>query len=214
MTDERTRRIQERAHSIWEREGRFHGRDAQHWSQAEQEIDAEDAESASSPAKTTAARRQPKRRAGAKTVADTSGASLDQATYTTAEVSTEEPVKTQSGKPKALTEDGSEAPKARRGRSSKVAAEASADAPVKTRGRTPKAVAEGGAKAPKAPKAPRGRKANAVAEDRPLSSAAAGEAELEATIVEEGTEVNAEAAQDAKLPEEPGEAAEASRTDE
>ena len=42
MSDERTRRIQDRAHALWEREGRPHGRDAQHWSQAEREIAAED----------------------------------------------------------------------------------------------------------------------------------------------------------------------------
>jgi hypothetical protein len=42
MSEERTRRIQDRAHAIWEREGRPHGRDAQHWSEAEREIAAED----------------------------------------------------------------------------------------------------------------------------------------------------------------------------
>ncbi|WP_103174715.1 DUF2934 domain-containing protein [Paracoccus sp. SY] len=94
MTDERTRRIQERAYSIWEQEGRPPGRDAQHWGQAEREIDVEDAARAFSSAGTTTARRQPKPRAITKTIADASSASLTGATDTTAEVSTKEPVKT------------------------------------------------------------------------------------------------------------------------
>lgn len=31
-------RVSQRAHEIWEREGRPHGRDAEHWSRAEQEL--------------------------------------------------------------------------------------------------------------------------------------------------------------------------------
>lgn len=31
-------RIKQRAHEIWEREGRPHGRDAEHWSRAEEEL--------------------------------------------------------------------------------------------------------------------------------------------------------------------------------
>jgi hypothetical protein len=34
-------RIRERAYQIWEREGKPHGRDAEHWQQAASEIDAE-----------------------------------------------------------------------------------------------------------------------------------------------------------------------------
>jgi hypothetical protein len=37
---DRENRIKRRAHEIWEREGRPHGRDAEHWRQAEREIDA------------------------------------------------------------------------------------------------------------------------------------------------------------------------------
>ncbi|MCZ0963429.1 DUF2934 domain-containing protein [Paracoccus benzoatiresistens] len=123
MTDERTRRIQERAHSIWEQEGRPHGQDAQHWSQAEYEIDAEDAAGASSPAGTTAMRRGSKRRAGAKTVANTSNAGREQTTDTTAEVLTEEPARTKGRKPKAVTEDGTKAPKAARGQKARAVPE-------------------------------------------------------------------------------------------
>lgn len=144
MAEERTRRIQERAHSLWEQEGRPDGRNEQHWSRAEREIDAEDAAGASSPTGITTARRQPKRRAGTKTVADTSSGSQEEATGMAAEVSAEEPVKTRVRKPKTVTEEGSEQPKARGGRSSKVAAEVSAEQPVKTRGRKPKAVTEDG----------------------------------------------------------------------
>jgi Protein of unknown function (DUF2934) len=36
-------RIRERAYQIWEREGKPHGRDAEHWQQAASEIDAEGA---------------------------------------------------------------------------------------------------------------------------------------------------------------------------
>lgn len=205
MNDERTRRIQERAHSIWEREGHPHGRDAQHWAQAEQEIDAEEAAGAFSSDATTTARRQPKRMAVTKTVADTSNVSREQA----ADVSTEQPVKGRGRKPKAVTEDGAEAPKARRGRS-KAAAEASADAPVKTRGRSKsKAVTEDGAEAPKAP---RGRKAKAVPEEGADRSTAAENADPRATVVEEATDPNREAPQDGERPDEPTEAPEASRT--
>jgi hypothetical protein len=38
-----TERIRQRAHAIWEREGRPHGRDQEHWDQAEKEVVAEDA---------------------------------------------------------------------------------------------------------------------------------------------------------------------------
>jgi hypothetical protein len=33
--------VRERAHLIWEREGRPHGRESEHWAQAEHEIDNE-----------------------------------------------------------------------------------------------------------------------------------------------------------------------------
>jgi hypothetical protein len=38
---DREQAIRERAHEIWEREGRPHGCDQKHWEQAVQEIDAE-----------------------------------------------------------------------------------------------------------------------------------------------------------------------------
>jgi hypothetical protein len=38
MADNREQRIRERAHAIWEQEGRPHGRDEDHWRQASQEV--------------------------------------------------------------------------------------------------------------------------------------------------------------------------------
>jgi len=38
---DRDDRIRRRAHEIWEREGRPHGKDAEHWERAQREVDAE-----------------------------------------------------------------------------------------------------------------------------------------------------------------------------
>ncbi len=46
MTNERRERIRERAHEIWEREGRPEGRDVEHWQMAVAEIEAEAAQEA------------------------------------------------------------------------------------------------------------------------------------------------------------------------
>lgn len=43
MSDEKQHRIRQRAHAIWERQGRPDGAEHDHWHQASQEIDAEDA---------------------------------------------------------------------------------------------------------------------------------------------------------------------------
>ena len=42
MLDDRESRIRERAHAIWEAEGRPDGQDEVHWKRAAAEIDAED----------------------------------------------------------------------------------------------------------------------------------------------------------------------------
>jgi hypothetical protein len=39
--DDRDERIRQRAHEIWEREGRPHGLEQEHWDRATREIDAE-----------------------------------------------------------------------------------------------------------------------------------------------------------------------------
>lgn len=41
MIDDREERIRERAHAIWEREGRPDGMEAEHWRRAAIEVDAE-----------------------------------------------------------------------------------------------------------------------------------------------------------------------------
>lgn len=43
MEDDRDRKVRERAHMIWEREGRPDGRASEHWTQAEREIANEEA---------------------------------------------------------------------------------------------------------------------------------------------------------------------------
>ena len=55
MTDDRQHRIRQRAHAIWESHGRPHGADRDHWEQATQEIDAEDAAGKNKPARAAAA---------------------------------------------------------------------------------------------------------------------------------------------------------------
>lgn len=57
MATDRQDRIRHRAHEIWEKQGRPHGADYQHWDQATREIDAEDAAArkpASKPVKSAA----------------------------------------------------------------------------------------------------------------------------------------------------------------
>ena len=48
MGNEREQRIRERAHEIWEREGRPQGRDQQHWETASHQIEDEERQKARS----------------------------------------------------------------------------------------------------------------------------------------------------------------------
>jgi hypothetical protein len=57
MADDRHERIRQRAHAIWEREGRRDGDHERHWHQAAGEIDAEDA--AAKPGRKPATPRKP-----------------------------------------------------------------------------------------------------------------------------------------------------------
>ncbi|MDQ2102739.1 DUF2934 domain-containing protein [Azospirillum isscasi] len=60
---ERAHRVQRRAHDIWEREGRPHGRHDEHWAQAEAEVDDEiRAEQQSAETESSAPDAPPKRR--------------------------------------------------------------------------------------------------------------------------------------------------------
>ncbi|MDW6022978.1 DUF2934 domain-containing protein [Mesorhizobium sp. BAC0120] len=49
MAAHKEERIRQRAHAIWEREGKPHGSDARHWDQATREIEQEDAASVAPP---------------------------------------------------------------------------------------------------------------------------------------------------------------------
>jgi hypothetical protein len=50
MADDRQNRIRQRAHELWEREGRPDGAHERHWQQAEGEIAAEDGKGGKKPA--------------------------------------------------------------------------------------------------------------------------------------------------------------------
>ncbi|MCO5066217.1 MAG: DUF2934 domain-containing protein [Rhizobiaceae bacterium] len=61
MSANRDERIRQRAHAIWDREGRPEGAAQRHWQQAEQEIAQEDSAPAKKPAaKKAAVARKPK----------------------------------------------------------------------------------------------------------------------------------------------------------
>ncbi|WP_442582764.1 DUF2934 domain-containing protein [Mesorhizobium sp. ASY16-5R] len=69
MSSERHERIRQRAHAIWEREGRPHGLHEQHWYRATSEIDAEDLAGSPQPATASAAAEKKPRAPRAKAVA-------------------------------------------------------------------------------------------------------------------------------------------------
>lgn len=56
MTADFESRVRQRAHEIWEREGRPEGRDREHWKQAEAELQAENRKSAAKEPKAAKAR--------------------------------------------------------------------------------------------------------------------------------------------------------------
>ena len=61
MENDRERRIQARAHELWEQAGRPHGRHDEHWSQAEREIDAAKESGGTTGAGTAGKEAKPKR---------------------------------------------------------------------------------------------------------------------------------------------------------
>ncbi|WP_368856826.1 DUF2934 domain-containing protein [Paracoccus acridae] len=196
--EDRTRRIEERAHSLWEMEGRPHGRDAQHWQQAEREIDAEDAARASATsADTTARGRKPRPKAAATKARKTAQASQGPEASPTADAAAEEPAKARGRKPKAAAGDEPEAPKAKRARPPKAEAGTPAAASASGRGRKPKAAAiEGG----EAPKTTRGRKARTASEAGPVGAAADREpASQDLTAPDEDKDRSPEAGLDAQM---------------
>ena len=123
MMKDRTRRIEERAHSLWEMEGRPHGRDAQHWQQAEREIDTEDAAKASAAADMTTRGRKPTAAAGVEPEAPK--AKRGRPSKAAAETPGAASASGRRRKPKAAAAtEGGEAPKATRGRKARAASEA------------------------------------------------------------------------------------------
>ena len=50
MSSNREEKIRQRAHAMWEKEGRPHGAHDRHWQQATSEVDGEDAAAAGEPA--------------------------------------------------------------------------------------------------------------------------------------------------------------------
>ena len=123
MSDERKRWIQDRAHALWEREGRPHGRDAQHWSQAEREIAAEDEAHGYGTTGPTAERRTRKPKPVKEEAEELPKTRQGRAAVAKAEVSAETTPRTKGRKPKAVAEDSAQAPKATRGRKAKAVSE-------------------------------------------------------------------------------------------
>lgn len=123
MSEERTGRTQDRAYAIWEREGRPHGRGAQHWSQAEREIAAEDVAHASGTTRPTTERRTRKPKPVKEEAEEAPKAEQALGAKAKTEVSAETTPRTKGRKPKAVAEDNAEAPKATRGRKAKAVSE-------------------------------------------------------------------------------------------
>jgi hypothetical protein len=140
MNEERTRRIQDRAHALWEQEGRSHGRDAEHWSQAEREIAAEDDAQASGMTGPSTERRARKPKSVTGEAKKASKTRQGRAVEANTEVAEEATPKTKGRKPKALAEDGAEAPKATRGRKAKADPQDATARSTTARGRKSKAV--------------------------------------------------------------------------
>lgn len=129
MDDERLQRIRNRAHALWEKAGRPHGEDAEHWSQAELEIAAE--EKAKPSAVKSTSRRSRKPGADAEGTSDAPKARRTRSQASAADTSKapraakEKPASKAGNEPRpepAATEDVA-SPKPRRGRKPKSAAD-------------------------------------------------------------------------------------------
>jgi hypothetical protein len=160
MDEERTQKIRDRAHVLWEQAGRPHGQDAEHWSQAEQEIAAEEIAPSSAPAATATRSVERKPRMDVAEVADASKAKKGRS-KAAGLVSAEAPGTTKGRKPKAVADTGAEAPKAARGRKTKAASDEAAVNSAETTGGKPQA---GAPEEGDAPKAKQGRKPKVATE--------------------------------------------------
>lgn len=130
MREDRTRRIQERAYALWEREGRPPGREAQHWSQAEREVAAEDEALAAGSIDPLAKPRPRKPKPVRINVEEAPKPRRGDAATAEIDVSAKAPPRTRGRKAKAVTEDGAAAPRTTRGRKAKAV---SGDAVAKRR---------------------------------------------------------------------------------
>ena len=160
MDEERTQRMRDRTHALWEQAGRPLGHDAKHWSQAEREIAAEEIAPSSAPAATATRRGGRKPKLDVAEGADASKAKKGRAKVASL-VSAEAPGTTKGRKPKAVADTGAEAPKAARGRKTKAASDEAAVNSAETTGGKPQA---GAPEEGDAPKAKQGRKPKVAAE--------------------------------------------------
>lgn len=141
MSEERTRRIQDRAHALWEQEGHPHGRDAQHWSQAERDIVAEDDAQAVRTTGSATERRARKPKPLRGEAEEAPKARQGRGTKAKSEVSTEATLKAKGSKPKAVAKDSAETPKPMRGRKTKTVSEDATAGSTTARGRKSKTAA-------------------------------------------------------------------------
>nr|WP_210201736.1 DUF2934 domain-containing protein [Mesorhizobium loti] len=114
MADDRQERIRQRAHEIWEREGRPHGAHERHWHQAAGEIEAEQSNgkkltrtAGAKPAKTAAPTKAAKPKAAAKPVkTPAKAAATAKAAKPVAKVAEAKPATKKAAKPKAPAKAG------------------------------------------------------------------------------------------------------------
>ena len=142
MSEERTRRVQDRAHALWEQEGHPHGQDAQHWAQAEREIAAEDDAQGSGMSGPSTERRARKPKPVPGEAEKAPKARQGRAANAKTEAADAATPKTRGRKPKALAEDGAEAPKATQGRKAKADPQDATASSTTARGRKSKAAVE------------------------------------------------------------------------
>lgn len=146
MNEDHLQKVRERAHALWEQDGRPHGQDAAHWAQAEREIAAENDAQSSAPAGKSTGRRGRKPGLSAdQAVADAPKAKRGRAARSETEVSEKKPNPTRGRTPKVVPEAGTEQVKAARGRRPKATAEAAnkENAPETAPNQMPKDVADG-----------------------------------------------------------------------
>lgn len=149
MNEEYLQKVRERAHALWEQAGRPHGQDAEHWSQAEREIAAEeDAQSSASVGKATGRRGRKASPGADRAAARVPAAKRAAAAGPADDVSTDAPKATLGRKPKVVAEEGTGTVKAARSRRSKPVSEEGTIVPVGTRSRKARAAAAGKGDAP------------------------------------------------------------------